>query len=129
MEMKMSSHDATVLNTLIATTIDSADGFDEAAAHTTAPMLGSQFRDCARERREVVAQLQAEVRRSGETPVETGTAKAAAHRRWLDLKNAVSGSDKAVLQEVENGESYLRTKYETALEDTELSETARRAIE
>ena len=125
----MGAHDAKVLNTLIATTIDSADGFDEAAAHTTAPVLGSQFRDCARERREVVAQLQAEVRRSGETPVEAGTTKATVHRRWLDLKNAVTGSDRAVLQEVENGETYLRTKYEAALEDTALSEPARRAIE
>lgn len=129
MEMKMSGHDAKVLNTLIATTIDSADGFDEAAAHTRAPVLSSQFRDCARERREVVAQLQAEVRRSGETPVEEGTTKATVHRRWLDLKNAVTGSDKAVLQEVENGETYLRAKYEAALEDQALSEPSRRAIE
>lgn len=125
----MSAHDAKVLNTLIATTIDSADGFDEAAAHTAAPVLSSQFRDCARERREVVTGLQAEVRRSGETPAEAGTAKASVHRRWLDLKNAVSGSDKAVLEEVENGETYLRSKYEAALEDRELSEPARRAIE
>src|SRR5688500_427990 len=122
METKMSAHDAKVLNTLIATTIDSADGFEEAAAHSKAPVLASQFRDCARERREVVAQLQAEVRRSGETPEEAGTTKAAAHRRWLDLKNVVSGSDRSVLQEVENGETYLRTKYEAALEDTALSE-------
>lgn len=129
MEMKMSGHDAKVLNTLIATTIDSADGFDEAAAHTTAPVLSSQFRDCARERREIVAQLQAEVRRTGETPVEAGTTKATVHRRWLDLKNAVTGSDKAVLQEVENGEAYLRTKYAAALDDQMLSEPSRRAIE
>lgn len=72
--------------------------------------------------------LQAEVRRLGGTPETSGTTKAAAHRRWLDLKNAVAGSDAAILQEVENGETYIRTKYETVLGDKALSTASRDVV-
>lgn len=124
----MSGHDITVLNTLIATTIDSANGFEEAARRANAPGLASQFAEFARDRWAVVTTLEDEIRRLGGTPRRQGTTKAAAHRRWLDLKNAVSGSDKAVVQEVENGESYIRSKYEAALSDVQLSEASRRAV-
>ena len=124
----MSDNDVTMLNSLIATTIDSANGFEEAAKRANAAGLSTQFIEFANERRAVVTILENEVRRLGGTPKQAGTAKAAAHRRWLDVKNAVSGSDQAVLQEVENGETYIRTKYETALEDRSLSEATRRVV-
>ena len=122
-------HDVSVLNTLIATTIDSALGFEESAKEVESGQFAAEFRRFAQERRQVVEQLQGEVRRLGGTPEDDGTVKAAAHRRWLDFKNAVTGaSDKAVIQEVRNGESYLRSKYETALEDDKLSPQARSAV-
>lgn len=124
----MSSNDITTLNSLIATTIDSANGYEEAAKNTHSADLGSQFAEFARDRLAVVTMLQDEVRRLGGTPELKGTVKAAAHRRWLDLKNAVAGSDAAVLQEVENGESYIRTKYEAALGDGKLSTDSRDVV-
>ncbi len=121
----MNNHDVTVLNTLIATTIDSALGFEDAATQATDPQLQSIFSKFGEERRQVATRLQAEVRRMGGTPEEDGTVKAAAHRRFMDLKNAVVSGDSAILKSVETGETYIRTKYETALADDALSPTAR----
>jgi uncharacterized protein (TIGR02284 family) len=117
------------LNTLIATTIDSANGFEEAAKNARATSLAQQFAELARDRWAIVETLEDEVRRLGSEPKRSGTAKAAAHRRWLDLKNAVAGSDRAVVQEVENGETYLVTKYEAVLAQQDLSTMTRSAIE
>lgn len=122
-------HDVSVLNTIIATTIDSALGFEESAKEVENGQFASEFRRFAEERRQIVQQLQAEVRRLGGTPEDDGSVKGAAHRRWLNFKNAVTGaSDQAVIQEVRNGETYLRDKYDSALDDQKLSTEARAAI-
>ena len=124
----MNSHDVTVLDTLIATTIDSARGFEAAANDATDERLKPIFMGFASDRREVVLQLQAEVRRLGAEPESEGTLKATVHRRWMDLKNALTSGDEAVIDAVETGETYIRTKYEAALADDALSPMAREAI-
>ncbi|MFX8055657.1 PA2169 family four-helix-bundle protein, partial [Acinetobacter baumannii] len=66
-------NDISVLNSLIATTLDSVDCYTEAAGDIENPRYGSVFSDRARERREVVSDLQAEVRRLGGDPEDDGT--------------------------------------------------------
>jgi uncharacterized protein (TIGR02284 family) len=123
-------HDVNVLNSLITTTIDSANGFDEAAGDARSQQFQTMFREYAGERRRCVQQLQEEVRRLGGTPEDDGSVKAAAHRAWLNLKDAVTGdSDKQIIEEVERGEDYIKEKYETALKDDKLSPTARSVIQ
>jgi uncharacterized protein (TIGR02284 family) len=123
-------HDIDVLNSLITTTIDSANGFERSAEQAEAGPYEDLFRDFAGERRRVIGGLQQSVRALGGDPNDDGSLKAELHRRWLDLRAAFAGDggDRAVIQEVERGEDYLKGKYEEALEDTELSETARNAI-
>ena len=54
----------------------------------------------------------------------------AAHRMFLDLKQAVTGSDdQAIVNEVERGEDYLKGKFETAINNTELTASARSAVQ
>ena len=121
--------DVTVLNSLITTTIDSALGFEESAERSDNPRFQAMFREYAGERRQVVSRLQDEVRRLGGTPEDDGSVKAAAHRRWVDLRDAVSSSgDKEVIAEVERGEDYIKGKYEAALRDDELSAETRSVI-
>lgn len=123
-------HDVEVLNSLITTTIDSANGFERAAEDAEASTYAELFRDFASERRSVVAALQQAVSGLGGTPDDDGSLKANLHRRWLDLRAAIAGDggDRAVIEEVERGEDYIKGKYEEALKDEELSETARMAI-
>jgi uncharacterized protein (TIGR02284 family) len=53
-----------------------------------------------------------------------------AHQRWEDLKSAVTGGDdKAIINEVERGEDYLKDKFETALDSGKLSGEARSVVE
>ena len=116
------THDVTVLNSLIETTIDSIDGYRRSAEEATNERFAAAFRDRAAEREAVVAELRDRVRELGGTPEEDGGILAAMHRQFLSLRDAVTGSDdQAVIAEVDRGESYLDTKWQTALNDTELS--------
>jgi len=125
-----SDHDIKELNSLITTTIDSALGFERSAEDANAGTFAQMFREFAGERRRVVAELQQIVRSLGGEPEDDGSLKADLHRRWVDLRAALSGDggDRAIIAEVERGEDYLKGKYDAALADTELSETAREAI-
>ena len=122
-------HDLDVLNGLITTTIDSAHGFEHSAEHSAASRFRELFGEFGRDRRQVVSALQDAVRSLGGTPNDDGSLKADLHRRWIDLRDAIAGGgDKAVIEEVERGEDYLKSKYEAALADGELSEAARASI-
>ena len=117
-----SSHDITVLNSLITTTIDSANGFERSAEDADVPQFVEMFREFSQERRQVVGRLQEHVRQLGGEPNDDGSLKADLHRRWVDLRDAISkGGDQEIIEEVERGEDYLKAKYDTALQDNGLS--------
>jgi len=128
--MTETSHDIRTLNSLITTTIDSVDGYSEAAKDADSARFGDRFTARATERRQVATQLQAEVRRLGGNPEDDGTALAAAHRVFLNLKAAVtSRDDKAIIDEVERGEDHIKAKFEDAMKDGVLAPEVRAAIE
>jgi uncharacterized protein (TIGR02284 family) len=118
-----------LVNGLVETTIDSADGYAEAAKDADASRYQDLFQRRAQERRSVASELQDEVRRLGGEPKDDGTILAAAHRAFLNLKDAVTKGDAAVVSEVEAGEDYIKGKYETALKDTDVDPQTRAAIE
>ena len=123
------SHDVTVLNSLIETTIDSVDGYRHSAGEATSGTFTEMFRKRAEERQQLVERLRSKVVELGGTPEEEGGLLAKAHRRFLSLRDAVTGrDDKAVIAEVDRGESYLNGKWEAALADTELSVDTQRLI-
>lgn len=117
-----SDHDISVLNGLTTTTLDSMKGYEDAAKDAESTRFADMFADFARDRGQVVSDLRAEVTRLGGTP-ETGSSfLAAAHRTFLDLKQAfTSNDDKAIVNEVERGEDHIKAKYESALRDEDLS--------
>ena len=118
------------LNTLIATTIDSITGYEDAASNSEGGRFTEMFRKRANERQRVVEDLRAEVRRLGGNPEDDGSFMGKTHQRFLDLKAAITGrDDKAIINEVERGEDYLKEKFETALGDGSLSGESRAAVE
>ena len=126
----MFDNKASTLNDLIATTIDSAKGYEDAAEDASNQRYAMMFRERAQERRNAVVELRAEVRRLGEEPEDDGTILAGAHRMFMDLKQAVVGNDdKAIVQEVERGEDHIKAKYEEALKKDDLDPASRSAIE
>ena len=128
--MASNQHDIHVLNSLIKTTLDSRKGFLDAAEHAENTHFASFFADFAERRSQAAATLQAEVRRLGGNPEDDSSFLAAAHRTFMNLKEMfVSRDDKAIVEEVERGEDYIKDKFETALSDNELSPTARSVVE
>ena len=124
------SHDITVLNSLIETTIDSVDGYRRSAQEATNSRFSSAFLERATERERVVSELRNQVRQLGGNPEDDGSVLAAAHRAFLTLRDKVTGSDDtAVIAEVDHGETYLANKWEAALKDDRLSPQVRSLIQ
>ena len=118
------------LNTLIATTIDSITGYEDAASNSDGGRFAEIFRDRANERQQVVEELRSEVRRLGGNPEDDGSFMGKTHQRFLDLKAAVTGrDDKAIINEVERGEDYIKAKFEAALNDGPLDGDSRAVVE
>ena len=125
-----SNTDVTTLNSLITTTIDSINGYQESADAVENSQFRELFQELARDRQQVLPQLQAEVARLGGNPEDDGSTLAAAHRTFVDLKSAITGrDDKAVINEVERGEDHIKDKYETALNADGLSAETRQVIQ
>jgi uncharacterized protein (TIGR02284 family) len=124
------SHDISVLNSLIETTIDSVDGYRRSAQEATSSRFSAEFLERSNEREQVVSQLRDRVRQLGGTPEDDGSVLAAAHRAFLSLRDKVTGSDDtSVIAEVDHGESYLDGKWQTALKDGGLSTETRTLIQ
>ena len=124
------SDEVSTLNTLIATTIDSINGYEDSAKNIDNERLREVFRQCANERQQVVQDLRGEVRRLGGEPEEGGSFLGKAHQRFEDLKAAITGRDeKAIINEVERGEDYLKEKFEAALDAETLSGESRAVVE
>jgi uncharacterized protein (TIGR02284 family) len=118
------NHDIDVLNNLIETTLDSADGYAEAAKNAKSEQLSSLFRARAGERGTVAATLQDCVRSLGGEPEDDGTVLASAHRMFVNLRASVTSNDnKAVVEEVERGEDHIKSKFEDAMNDKDVSPT------
>ena len=125
-----SNDQTTILKTLTSTLNDSVNGYREAADHAESGQFQQIFRDNATERERVAGELAGEVRRLGGTPDEDGTVLGKTHQAWLDLKAAVTGrDDKAIINEVERGEDYLKEKFEAALKNDTLESESRAVVE
>jgi len=121
-------HDIHVLNSLIETTIDSVDGYREAARETDKTSFKSLFEARSFERQQITSDLQGAVRTLGGEPEDDGTILAKAHRAFLDVKHALLRDEQAVVNSVETGEDFIKGKFEAALEDSAVSATTREPI-
>ena len=128
--MISNEHDTRTINGLIATTIDSVDGYRAAATEIKNREIAALMLDRANEREEVCSTLQSFVREAGGEPVDDGTTIASAHRFFMGLRDSLfTEDDNAVVAEVERGEDHIKAKYEAALKDTDLSPAAMTMIQ
>jgi uncharacterized protein (TIGR02284 family) len=123
-------HAVDVLNSLIETTLDSANGYREAAENAEAAEFKTMFSQRSTRRLDLAQQLQQEVRSFGAQPKDEQSLIGKAHNKFVDLKNAVTGGadDKSVIDEVERGEDVIKAKYEKVLNDRELPENVRQLV-
>lgn len=120
----------TVLKTLTDTLADSVNGYRDAAQHVDGEEFRQMFTELADERSQVLSDLQSEVTRLGGSADRDGSTLGALHQRWLDFKAGITGrDDKAVINEVERGEDYLKSKFETAMDGDTLDANIRPIVE
>ena len=118
-----------VLNHLIETCKDAERGFRHVAAHATNPEVKSLFLDIASQRGGFAADLLPHAQRLGGASDAEGTAAAALHRTWIDLRSALTRDDQvAVVEEAERGEHFSLGVYKDALEGM-LPPTVRELVE
>jgi len=124
------SDDLTTLKTLTSTLNDSIKGFRDSAEHVESEEFRQMFTRFAGQREQAAMELKTEVRRLGGDPDEDGSTLGSLHQTWVDLKSAITGrDDKAIINEVERGEDYLKGKFETALNAGTLSGETRAVVE
>lgn len=86
------SKEISTLNTLIATTIDSINGYEDSAKNVENERFREIFRERANQRQDAVESLRGEVRRLGGDPEDDGSFLGKAHQRFEDLKAAIPGA-------------------------------------
>ncbi|HYC97851.1 PA2169 family four-helix-bundle protein [Brevundimonas sp.] len=121
-------HDIHVLNSLIQTTIDSADSYREASTETDDPRHRDLFGRRSFERRQVAEELQSTVRALGGDAAADGSILAKAQRAFTDVKHALMRDDAGTIGAAETAEAAVRARFEKALEDSQISATTRDTI-
>jgi hypothetical protein len=104
-------HHIKLLNSLIETTLDSVDGYREAAKDADKSQFKPLFESMAGE------------------PEDDGTVLAAAHRVFVKLRDSLSKGDQGVIDEVERGEDFIKAKFEKARQDTDVEPQTKAAID
>lgn len=104
------------LNDLIETCKDGESGFLTCAEDIKRVELKEMFRKAAMRCAEAARELQTEVQRLGGKPERSGSFAGSVHRRWVDVRSAITGRDDAqVLAECERGEDVAKESYQNAL--------------
>jgi uncharacterized protein (TIGR02284 family) len=110
-----------MLQELIETCRDGQDGYRDAAEHVSESNLRTFLNDKSLERAGFAGELEQEILILGDdNPDRSGSATAAIHRAWIDLKATLGGGDAAILKSVEAGEDRARKNYEKMAANSEL---------
>lgn len=127
----MSNHNenTVTLNTLIATLIDSVEGYEKSAGEVDNQRFAQMFTARAQERKQAITGLQTAVNALGGNAEDDGSVMGSIHRAFQSLREAVSTKDDAaIIAEIERGEDYLKEKFEAALKSDTLDPTSREAV-
>lgn len=107
------------VKSIIEINIDSSKGFQTAAENIENADIAGYFRQCSTRRAQFADQLSRVVDVNGVDSPDSGSAKGAIHRWWMDLRGSIqNGDEHAVLAEAERGEDSIKGEYEKVLKNT-----------
>jgi uncharacterized protein (TIGR02284 family) len=105
-----------VLNHLIESCRDGERGFITAAEHLSDPNLRSLFMQLSAERARCAEELQPHARRLGGPAAADGSTVAALHRKWIDVKSALTHDhDRAIVVEAARGDGATVNAFKDAI--------------
>lgn len=109
-----------ILNSLIQINNDRIEGYETASKEADETDLKTLFSHFTETSLKCKAELSAEVKRLGGEPTEGTTTSGKFYRVWMDIKSAVTGSDrKAIINSCEYGEEVAVETYNDALSHSE----------
>ena len=117
-------HDIEVLKSLVAATLDSVKGYEQAQRGSTNPRVISHFSKRLIERKHVATELRLELHRLlGGSAIDNDPRPGTPHRL------RATANDRAVVQAVKAGEGKLKREYQRALADPEVSAAVRNLVQ
>jgi uncharacterized protein (TIGR02284 family) len=103
-----------VLNELVQTCEDGAQGYKKAAEDVEESSLKTLFTTYSSQRAKFAAELRSAIEAHGGKAAASGHAAGALHRGWMGLKEAIGNKDKAIIDECEAGEDAAIKAYKEA---------------
>ena len=119
----------TVFKSLTDTTFDSVEGYRQASQQAEDPQLKQALQQRVQEREQTLQQMNAELERQGDELVTKGTLTGEAHQMWQSISSAFGSSDESVADRIEEGEDYIKNKFEEALESGQLEASEREVVQ
>lgn len=118
-----------VLNGLIETTLDSANGYRHAAEGASNPEFKTMFSERAGKREALCMRLQQEVRSFGGEAEDDQSLLGRIHNKFAEVRGELMGrDDKGVIDEVERGEDVIKARFEKATRDDDLPPATRQLV-
>ncbi|WP_394269386.1 PA2169 family four-helix-bundle protein [Qipengyuania sp.] len=110
----------TTFKSLTDTTFDSVSGYRKAMEKANDPKLKQALQERLTKREQTLQKLNAELQRQGDEVVTKGSVAGSLHRVWTDITDAFENGDEAAAERVEEGEDYLKEKFDAALKSGNL---------
>ena len=120
---------STAFKSLPDTTFDSVEGYRKAHEKAKSTQLKQTLQQRLDKRLQTLGTLNAQLERQGDELVTKGTATGGLHRLWVDITDLFESGDEAAAERVEEGEDYLKEKFEAALKDDDLEPGERAVVE
>lgn len=118
-----------ILNSLIQINNDRIEGYETASKEADETDLKTLFSHFTETSLKLKAELVSEVKTLGGQPIEGTKTSGKFYRVWMDIKSAITGSDrKAIINSCEYGEDVALKTYVDALDDTENLSTEQIAL-
>lgn len=120
---------SSVFKSLTDTTFDSVEGYRQACEKADSPQLKQALQQRCARREQTLGQMNAELERQGDELVTKGTMTGEAHQLWQSITSAFESDDEAAAERVEEGEDYIKGKFEAALDSDQLEASERAVVQ
>ena len=120
---------STTLKSLVDTTFDSVEGYRKAAEKADSAQLKQALGQRGQQREQTLANMNAQLQQQGEELVTKGTMTGEAHQMWASITDMFESGDEAAAERVEEGEDYLKGKFESALDSDDLEPQERSVVQ
>jgi uncharacterized protein (TIGR02284 family) len=120
---------STTFKSLTDTTFDSVEGYRKAAEKADSPQLKQALNQRLQQREQTLRQMNTELERQGDELVTKGTMAGEAHQMFASISDMFESGDEAAAERVEEGEDYIKNKFQEAIESNQLEAQERAVVE